>query len=131
MMPFSNYPGITAAQIMPVLLPPDIDRIIFMEDIKSQGIQTSIHYSAIHKFTAHRRIAEQDEKLLPVTENVSKRKVPLSLYAGITDKDISIIFESISNFYWDPQGIQLKGVTMELKEVIAVAGFGFSSVESF
>ena len=51
-IPFQNHPGITSAHIMPVLLPRDRDRVGFMEKMKSQGLQTSIHYPPIHSYTS-------------------------------------------------------------------------------
>lgn len=96
-LPFEDHPGITAAHIMPVLLPAGIDRVNFMEQMKSQGIQTSIHYPPIHEFTAYRKMTAQSEQSLPVTENVARREVTLPLYPAMTDQDISVVTETISD----------------------------------
>jgi dTDP-4-amino-4,6-dideoxygalactose transaminase len=96
-VPFCEHPGITAAHIMPILLPAGIDRVAFMEQMKSQGIQTSIHYPPIHEFTAYRKIAALSRRSLPVTQNVARREVTLPLYSGMTDGDVSIVTEAISD----------------------------------
>jgi len=91
-VPFSNHPGITAAHIMPVLLPLDVDKVQFMEKMKSQGIQTSMHYPPIHEFTAYRGIQVHDGNQLAVTENVT-----LPLYPSMTEEDVTIVSQAISN----------------------------------
>jgi dTDP-4-amino-4,6-dideoxygalactose transaminase len=96
-VPFVAHPGVTAAHIMPMLLPQDVDRINFMEKMKSQRIQTSIHYPPIHTFSAYQEIAGQGKYSLPVTENVAAREVTLPLYPGMTEEEVSIVVQAISN----------------------------------
>lgn len=96
-VPFANYRGLSAAHIMPVLLPRSVDRVNFMEKMKSQGIQTSIHYPPIHKFTAYRELVKDDGNRLPVTEEVAKREVTLPLYPGMTDEDVTTVFQAVTN----------------------------------
>jgi dTDP-4-amino-4,6-dideoxygalactose transaminase len=96
-VPFPDHPGITAAHIMPVLLPREADRVSFMEKMKSQGIQTSIHYPPIHKFTAYRGFADQKTNRLPVTEDIAKREVTLPLYSSMTDEDVITVSQAITH----------------------------------
>ena len=70
-VPFESHPGISSAHIMPILLPAGTDRTRFMENMKAQGIQTSIHYPPIHHFTAFEKMTNS---VLPVTEGVVKSR---------------------------------------------------------
>ena len=93
-IPFTAHPGISACHIMPVLLPKDTDRLSFMDTMKAQGIQTSIHYPPIHQFSAFK-----DERnwsgLLPMTEEVATREVTLPLYPGMTDEQVHWVVEAV------------------------------------
>lgn len=91
-VPFENHPGISSAHIMPILLPAGTDRTRFMESMKVQGIQTSIHYPPIHHFTAYQKITDS---ILPVTEDVVEREVTLPLYPALSEADIVLIAKTI------------------------------------
>jgi dTDP-4-amino-4,6-dideoxygalactose transaminase len=96
-VPFRGHPGTTAAHIMPVLLPPGLDRVSFMETMKSQGIQTSIHYPPVHTFSAYQAMAGQDPPHLPVTENIAGREVTLPLYPLMAEDDVAAIAQAVSD----------------------------------
>ena len=57
-VPFAQHAGISAAHLMPVLLPAGSNKSSFMENMKAQGIQTSFHYPPIHTFTAYKQSRE-------------------------------------------------------------------------
>jgi dTDP-4-amino-4,6-dideoxygalactose transaminase len=95
-IPFSNHAGVTAAHIMPILLPDGTDRVIFMENMKEQGIQTSIHYPPIHTFKAYRDITSHKKISLSMTENIARREVTLPLYPGMTDENVLTVSDAIS-----------------------------------
>jgi dTDP-4-amino-4,6-dideoxygalactose transaminase len=92
-IPFQNHPGITAAHLMPILLPKEVKREEFMGHMKEQGIQTSIHYPPIHTFTSFKNDTSLN---LLVTEDVANREVTLPLYPTLTDKDILTVVSAIS-----------------------------------
>ena len=94
-LPFKNHPGISAAHLMPVLLPEGMDRKIFMEQMKENGIQTSIHYPPIHKFTAFNKDGSQAPANIPLTESIALREVTLPLFAGLSNEDVQYICETI------------------------------------
>jgi dTDP-4-amino-4,6-dideoxygalactose transaminase len=94
-VPFSHHPGLTAAHIMPVLLPQEADRAFFIEEMKAQGIQTSIHYPPVHEFTAYKEMMEHKDPL-SVTEEVARREVTLPLYPSMTNEDVEIVTQAIS-----------------------------------
>ncbi len=84
-VPFEGHSGISAAHLMPVILPRGASRLNFMESMKSQGIQTSVHYPPIHSFTAYD--GKPQEASLPLTDDIAAREVTLPLYPMMTDED--------------------------------------------
>lgn len=96
-IPFSEHPGITSAHIMPVLLPLDSNRVNFMEHMKAHGVQTSIHYPPIHKFSAYRYIKppNSSQPHLPLTEDIASREVTLPLYPAMTEKDVNYVVQGV------------------------------------
>ncbi len=89
-LPFLNHRGQSAAHLLPVLLPAGKDRIKFMEQMKKQGIQTSIHYPPTHHFSYYQRIMACHP--VPVTEEVAAREVTLPLHPLLTEaqaRDVS------------------------------------------
>lgn len=97
-LPFIDHPGVTAAHIMPILLPRASNRVHFMEQMKSQGIQTSIHYPPIHKFTSYRDFGgDLVSESIPITEDVANREVTLPLYPGMTDEHVTRVVKAIAH----------------------------------
>jgi dTDP-4-amino-4,6-dideoxygalactose transaminase len=92
-VPFTHHAGISAAHIMPVLLPVGANRSSFMESMKSQGIQTSIHYPPIHTFTAYADVSAK--YTLPNTEDIASREITLPLYPAMTDEDVLTVVKAI------------------------------------
>jgi dTDP-4-amino-4,6-dideoxygalactose transaminase len=96
-VPFLGHPGITSAHIMPILLPHNSNRVDFMEQMKLQGIQTSIHYPAIHKFTSYKEFGDSASTRLPTTENVADHEVTLPLYPAMTNDDVALVVKALVN----------------------------------
>jgi dTDP-4-amino-4,6-dideoxygalactose transaminase len=94
-IPFGDHAGVSAAHLLPVLLPAGADKSGFMTNMKTQGIQTSFHYPPIHTFTAYRQVNERVN--LPVTEAVAGREVTLPLYPTLCDDDIKFVTHAVSN----------------------------------
>jgi dTDP-4-amino-4,6-dideoxygalactose transaminase len=92
--PFLQHRGISAAHIMPVLLPAGMQRVHFMENMKLQGIQTSIHYPPVHSFTAYE--GKSLTSVLPRTEDVAAREVTLPLYPGMTEDNVLAVAQALS-----------------------------------
>jgi dTDP-4-amino-4,6-dideoxygalactose transaminase len=93
-VPFSNHPGISAAHLMPMLLPSGVNKLKFMESMKMQGIQTSVHYPPIHTFTAYADGIGKHS--LPMTEDIAKREVTLPLYPTLSDEDVVSVGRAVS-----------------------------------
>lgn len=94
-VPFKDHPGITSAHLMPILLPPNINRNQFMEKMKSHGIQTSIHYPPIHKFSCYRTNGIDADESLRVTEEVAAHEVTLPLYPALREEDVTHIVQAV------------------------------------
>lgn len=92
-VPFENAAGSPAYHILPILLPAGADRIVFMEQMKTSGIQTSIHYPPIHKF----RIYRHTNAVLPVTNDIAEREVTLPLYPQMADGDVLTVVGAVQN----------------------------------
>jgi len=90
-LPFGSHPGVSAAHIMPVLLPQTANRTTFMDQMKARGIQTSIHYPPIHLFSAY----QNSDGQLSMTEDIAAREVTLPLYSTLLDEDISTITQAV------------------------------------
>lgn len=95
-IPFEHHPGISACHLFVILLPPKVDRSDFMEKMKSAGIQTSIHYPLIHKFSYYQKDPLIARQSLPLSESISDREVSLPLYPGLTENDVKYVVQSIS-----------------------------------
>jgi len=91
-VPFQNHAGKTSAHIMPILLPSETKRKEFIDSMKENGIQTSIHYPPIHTFTAYMDAMVWD---LPVTEDVAKREITLPLYPAMSNDDVVVVVSAI------------------------------------
>ena len=92
-IPFQAHRGISAYHILPILLPKQADRQAFMESMKSQGIQTSIHYPPIHTFSAYAGL--KPDRGLDITEEVAKREVTLPLYPALSNEDILTVVKAV------------------------------------
>jgi dTDP-4-amino-4,6-dideoxygalactose transaminase len=92
-VPFASHPGISAAHLMPILLPESADKSSFMQEMKACKVQTSFHYPPIHSFTAYRE--ENKTVSLPMTEAVAAREVTLPLYPTLRDDDVVMVAEAV------------------------------------
>jgi dTDP-4-amino-4,6-dideoxygalactose transaminase len=94
-VPFENHRGISAYHIMPILLPKGCDRIHIMEQMKTKGIQTSIHYPPIHTFSAFKNATGYNH--LPITEVVVERELTLPLYPTMSTNQVALVVEGLSS----------------------------------
>ncbi len=97
-MPFPDERGDSAVSchhILPILLPAGTDRVRFMEGMKARGVQTSIHYPAVHQFQSYEKMAGGVEPLLPLTEQAAGREVTLPLYPAMPDSAVQWVAQSV------------------------------------
>jgi len=96
-LPFSHLEGAAeispAYHIFPVLLPKETSRWQFMDKMKANGIQTSIHYPPIHQFSYYRRIFPA--VTLPQTEQFAAREVTLPLHPRMDKTDLDAVIAAL------------------------------------
>lgn len=92
-LPYLGHPGKSAAHLLPILLSEGVDRTLFIEAMKAQGVQTDVHYPAIHRFALYRTQGPQAP--LPLTEAVAARQVTLPLYAHMTADEVDVVVEAV------------------------------------
>jgi dTDP-4-amino-4,6-dideoxygalactose transaminase len=76
----------TSGHILPTVLPDGCDRATVMASMRSAGVQTSVHYPAIHQFDYYRR--RFGAVTLPHTECFSHRELTLPLHPALSDADV-------------------------------------------
>jgi len=98
-IPFEGNPGTSSAHIMPVLLPDSVDKSIFMNLMKEESIQTSMHYPPINQFKAFADMGNAEVRL-PATEDAASREVTLPLYPTLeyekVDRIIKVATEALN-----------------------------------
>jgi dTDP-4-amino-4,6-dideoxygalactose transaminase len=93
-IPFREERGSSCYHILPVLLPSGADRPRFMEAMKEQGVQTSIHYPPVHRFQIYRRDDTSTMHDLPLTEAAALREVTLPLYPAMSEEQVAWVAQA-------------------------------------
>ena len=83
----------TSGHIMPVVLPEGCDRTAVMTWMRDTGVQTSIHYPAIHRFSYFS--AKFGSVTLPHTEHFSRRELTLPLHPALSSTDIDRVVAAL------------------------------------
>lgn len=81
-----------SSHIFPILLADGIERLEIVESLKADGIQSSIHYPAIHQFTAY---SSMELGATPIADEVARRELTLPLYPGMTEADVRLVADSL------------------------------------
>jgi dTDP-4-amino-4,6-dideoxygalactose transaminase len=76
--------------IMPVILPAPANRTRIMTALREAGIQTSIHYPPVHKFSSFAA-----NNCLPRSEGLAARELTLPLYPTMTNGDVEKVASSL------------------------------------
>jgi dTDP-4-amino-4,6-dideoxygalactose transaminase len=92
-LPFRDRDGSPSYHIFPMLLPPGMDREKFMGALRAEGIQSSIHYPAIHRFTYYQ--SRYGKLSLPITEAISDHEVTLPLYPGMSTTQLDMVTSAV------------------------------------
>ena len=80
----------SADHLFTAVLDQGIDRDAVREALAGAGVQTSMHYPPIHRFSAYRSEVE-----LPFTEEYARRAVTLPLFPGIGEEQIELVVRSL------------------------------------
>ena len=88
-VPFAENTEFVSNYILPVVLTDSTKerRNRIREYIHAVGIQTSVHYPAVHRFSTYRELGA----VLPRTEYVSDNEITLPMYAALTEEQVSFI----------------------------------------
>ncbi|WP_297647030.1 DegT/DnrJ/EryC1/StrS family aminotransferase [uncultured Treponema sp.] len=92
-VPFADCKEFTSNYIMPVVLTEGNKdrRNTIREKIHEAGIQTSVHYPAIHKFSIYKDYGA----VLPRTEYVTEHEITLPMYAALTTEQVDFICDTV------------------------------------
>jgi dTDP-4-amino-4,6-dideoxygalactose transaminase len=94
-IPFQDYPRNSSHHLFPILLDKKIRRKKFMELLRKEGIQSSIHYPPIHKFSFYQRNLKGKKISLPLTEYVGEHEVSLPLYPLLKRGEVEFVCNRI------------------------------------
>lgn len=92
-LPFRQREGSSSHHIFPILLPGGLDRKKFIDTLRAEGIQTSIHYPPTHRFSYY--TTRYGDTSLPITEDVSEREVTLPLYPSMGERNADLVIEAV------------------------------------
>jgi dTDP-4-amino-4,6-dideoxygalactose transaminase len=84
---------IPSYHIFPMLLPQGVNRKAFIDRLREERIQTSIHYPPTHCFTYYR--GRYGENSLPRTEEIAEREVTLPLYPGMGEGQVDLVVDAV------------------------------------
>jgi dTDP-4-amino-4,6-dideoxygalactose transaminase len=93
-MPFGD-PALqqaSAHHLAVVLLPRGVERDRVRADLQRAGIQTSVHYPPIHRFSYYSRPGGRP---LPQTDEVAPRLLTLPLYGGLEDDQVEAVIGGV------------------------------------
>lgn len=96
-IPFKNHKGFVSNYIFPVVLRDSTveERDMIRKRLHERGIQTSIHYPAIHRFS----IYQEFSKKLPNTEYVADNEITLPMYAKLEKTQVEYISKKLVECY--------------------------------
>ncbi len=88
---------ISSFHLYPVLLKDASTRAQFRDFMQRQGVQTSVHYPAIHRFSRYQGSAADGD--LPLTDEVAQRLVTLPLFAGLRREQRDHVLHAIHQWH--------------------------------
>jgi dTDP-4-amino-4,6-dideoxygalactose transaminase len=93
-IPFKDYPDFSSNYIFPIVLKNAgaEKRDAVRAKLTENGIQTSMHYPAVHRFS----IYKQYYKELPVTDYLVNNLITLPMYSKLTKDQITFICNTLN-----------------------------------
>jgi dTDP-4-amino-4,6-dideoxygalactose transaminase len=93
-MPFGELEeGTTSSHHLAVVLAPAQRRDILRATLADRGIQTSVHYPPIHRFTQYAELGAR--RPLPRTEEVAGRLLTLPLFAHMSEEQLQAVIAAL------------------------------------
>lgn len=84
----------SAHHLLPAILPEGTDRKLFMLRLADRGVQTSVHYRPLHRFSHTSGLWEKPPEL-PVLSGIENRLVTLPLGPDFTDEQVELVIKSV------------------------------------
>ena len=96
-VPFRNHKGFVSNYIFPVVLKSSTaeKRDQVRAGLHENGIQTSIHYPAIHRFSIYQEFSKE----LPNTEYAADNEITLPMYAKLKNDQVEYISKKLVECY--------------------------------
>ncbi|HNT33753.1 MAG TPA: DegT/DnrJ/EryC1/StrS family aminotransferase, partial [bacterium] len=95
-IPYSADSSGSVHHLFPIVLSSGISRDRFRERLAQQGIQTSIHYRAVHQMSYHKRLRKAGKRVaLPITEEYASREVTLPLFPSMTEAQLDAVVQAV------------------------------------
>ena len=93
-IPFQDYTDFSSNYIFPIVLKNSTveKRDSIRNKLAEVGIQTSVHYPAVHKFSIYKDFYCE----LPVTDYLVDNLITLPMYSKLTESEIALIAETIN-----------------------------------
>ena len=92
-VPFDNYSEFASNYIFPIILK-DSDfekRDRVRNQLAEKGIQTSVHYPAVHRFSIYKEFYTE----LPKTDYVTDNLITLPMFGNLTEDNVEYVRESL------------------------------------
>jgi dTDP-4-amino-4,6-dideoxygalactose transaminase len=93
-IPFLHYRGESSHHLFVLVLDERVERAKVMEQLKADGIQSSVHYPPVHEFTFYRGLPSSQADL-QVTESLGRRLLSLPLYPDMTREQVEWVCASL------------------------------------
>jgi dTDP-4-amino-4,6-dideoxygalactose transaminase len=92
-IPFRNHCDLASNYIFPVVVKEGLPerREAIRRDLAEQGIQTSVHYPAVHRFSIYQRF----RRSLPWTEYVADHEITLPMYGRLQEEQVVFICQML------------------------------------
>ncbi|MFP4024610.1 MAG: DegT/DnrJ/EryC1/StrS family aminotransferase [Thiohalospira sp.] len=98
-IPFKDYSEFSSNYIFPIILKNSTfeKRNLIRKKLEEQGIQTSIHYPAVHRFSIYKEFYSK----LPITEYVTDNLITLPMYSKLNKENIAYIAEKLEKTLYE------------------------------
>jgi dTDP-4-amino-4,6-dideoxygalactose transaminase len=78
---------------MPVVLPDGCDRAAVMASMRAAGVQTSVHYPPIHRFSYY--VGRFGDIVLPHTDRFARQELTLPLHPALDPADVDRVVAAL------------------------------------
>jgi dTDP-4-amino-4,6-dideoxygalactose transaminase len=93
-LPFTEHEGESSYHLFPIVLDEELERSSVMQSLASRGVQSSIHYPPVHRFTCYRKPASRQVSLR-ITESLGKRLLSLPLYPQMSREQVEYVHKAL------------------------------------